>query len=178
MSENTPHAGKGRATPPRKQQEAANFKPIVGNKSPEAMKAAKAKAADERRKSREGMMRGEERYLTVRDKGPQKRMARDLVDSRFTAGQLVMPALFLMIIISYAGDMTIQVYTLFAMWALFIIIGIDAFLIGRRVKSTLEKKFGEGKIEKGVRWYAAMRSIQMRPMRLPKPQVKRGEKIE
>jgi hypothetical protein len=105
-------------------------------------------------------------------------MARDLVDSRFTAGQLVMPALFLMIIISYAGDMTAQVYTLFAMWALFIIIGIDAFFIGRRVNSALEKKFGTGKVEKGVRWYAAMRSIQMRPMRLPKPQVKRGDKVE
>jgi hypothetical protein len=74
--------------------------------------------------------------------------------------------------------MTAQVYTLFAMWALFIIIGIDAFFIGRRVNSALEKKFGTGKVEKGVRWYAAMRSIQMRPMRLPKPQVKRGDKVE
>jgi hypothetical protein len=178
MSENTPTGSKGRPTPPRKQQEAANFKPIVGNKSPEAIKAAKAKAAEERRKSREGMMRGEERYLTVRDKGPQKRLARDLVDSRFTAGQLVMPALFLMIIISYAGDMATQVYTLIAMWALFIIIAIDAFFIGRRVSAAIEKKFGTGKVEKGVRWYAAMRSIQMRPMRLPKPQVKRGDKVD
>ncbi|MEY3846782.1 MAG: hypothetical protein RJA66_1049 [Actinomycetota bacterium] len=178
MSENTPAGGKGRPTPARKQQEAANFKPIVGNKSPEAVKAAKAKAAEERRKAREGMMRGEERYLTVRDKGPQKRLARDLVDSRFTAGQLVMPALFVMIIISYAGSMTVQVYTLLGMWALFLIIGVDAFIIGRRVSNAIEKKFGKGKVEKGVRWYAAMRSIQMRPMRLPKPQVKRGDKVE
>jgi len=178
MSENTPAGGKGRPPPARKQQEAANFKPIVGNKSPEAVKAAKAKAAEERRKAREGMMRGEERYLTVRDKGPQKRLARDLVDSRFTAGQLVMPALFVMIIISYAGSMTVQVYTLLGMWALFLIIGVDAFIIGRRVSNAIEKKFGKGKVEKGVRWYAAMRSIQMRPMRLPKPQVKRGDKVE
>jgi hypothetical protein len=89
-----------------------------------------------------------------------------------------MPALFLMIIISYAGDVTAQLYTLFAMWTLFIIIGIDAFFIGRRVNRSLENKFGKGKVEKGVRWYAAMRSIQMRPMRLPKPQVKRGDKVE
>jgi hypothetical protein len=83
-----------------------------------------------------------------------------------------------MIIISYAGDMATQVYTLVAMWALFIIIAIDAFFIGRRVSAAIEKKFGTGKVEKGVRWYAAMRSIQMRPMRLPKPQVKRGDKVE
>ena len=178
MTENTPSTGKGRPTPARKQQEAANRKPIVGAKTPEAIKAAKAKAAEERRKAREGMMRGEERYLTVRDKGPQRRLARDLVDSRFTAGQLVMPALFVMIIISYSGNTMVQVYTLLAMWILFFVIAVDAFFIGRRVDKAIEKKFGKGKAEKGLRWYAAMRSIQMRPMRLPKPQVKRGEKVE
>ena len=177
MSENTPSTGKGRPTPARKQQEAANRKPIVGAKSPEAIKAAKAKAVEERRKAREGMMRGEERYLTVRDKGPQRRLARDIVDSRFTAGQLVMPALFVMIIISYAGSTEVQVYTLLGMWILFFVIAVDAFFIGRSVEKSIETKFGKGKAEKGVRWYAAMRSIQMRPMRLPKPQVKRGDKV-
>ena len=178
MPENNSSTGKGRPTPARKQQEAANRKPIIGDKSPEAMKAAKAKAADDRRKAREGMARGEDRYLTARDKGPQRRLARDIVDSRFTAGQLVMPALFLMIIISYAGNVSIQIYTLLGMWILFFIIAVDAFVIGRRVEKALDKKFGKGKIEKGVRWYAAMRSIQMRPMRLPKPQVQRGAKVD
>ena len=178
MPENNSSTGKGRPTPARKQQEAANRKPIIGDKSPEAMKAAKAKAADDRRKAREGMARGEDRYLTARDKGPQRRLARDIVDSRFTAGQLVMPALFLMIIISYAGNVSIQIYTLLGMWILFFIIAVDAFFIGRRVEKALDKKFGKGKIERGVRWYAAMRSIQMRPMRLPKPQVQRGAKVD
>lgn len=178
MSENTPSTGKGRPTPTRKEREAAARKPLVGDKSPEAIKAAKTRAAEERKKARDGMMRGEERYLTVRDKGPQRRLARDIVDSRFTAGQLVMPALFVMIIISYAGNMSVQLYTLLGMWILFFVIAVDAFLIGRRVEKAIDKKFGKGKIERGVRWYAAMRSIQMRPMRLPKPQVKRGDKVE
>jgi len=64
------------------------------------------------------------------------------------------------------------------MWILFFVIAVDAFLIGRRVEKAIDKKFGKGKIERGVRWYAAMRSIQMRPMRLPKPQVKRGDKVD
>jgi hypothetical protein len=177
MSENTPASGKGRPTPARKQQEAARRKPLIGDKSPEAVKAARAKAVEERKKAREGMLRGEERYLTARDKGPQRRLARDIVDSRFTAGQLVMPALFLMIIISYSANQAVQVLTLLAMWVLFFVIAVDAFFIGRRVDKAIENKFGKGKLEKGVRWYAAMRSIQMRPMRLPKPQVKRGEKV-
>ena len=178
MTDKTPAAGKGRPTPARKQQEAANRKPLVGDKSPEAVKAARAAAAAERKKAREGMMRGEERYLTVRDKGPQRRLARDIVDSRFTAGQLVMPALFVMIIISYAGNVAVQVYTLLGMWILFFVIAVDAFFIGRRVERVIEAKYGKGKLERGVRWYAAMRSIQMRPMRLPKPQVKRGDKVD
>lgn len=178
MSENTPSTGKGRPTPTRKEREAALRKPLVGDKSPAAVKAAKARAAEERKTARDGMMRGEERYLTVRDKGPQRRLARDIVDSRFTAGQLVMPALFVMIIISYAGNTAIQVYTLLGMWLLFFVIAVDAFFIGRRVEKSIEKKYGKGKIERGVRWYAAMRSIQMRPMRLPKPQVRRGDKVE
>ncbi|MFM6940250.1 MAG: DUF3043 domain-containing protein [Rhodoluna sp.] len=178
MSENTPSTGKGRPTPTRKEREAALRKPLVGDKSPEAVKANRARANDERRKAREGMMRGEDRYLTARDKGPQRRLARDIVDSRFTAGQLVMPALFVMIIISYAGNVNIQIYTLLGMWLLFFVIAVDAFFIGRRVEKAIDKKFGKGKIERGVRWYSAMRSIQMRPMRLPKPQVRRGDKVE
>ena len=38
----------------------------------------------------------------------------------------------------------------------------------------LAAKFGADKVEK-VRWYAAMRALQLRPLRLPKPQVKRGQ---
>ncbi|MDP4633398.1 MAG: DUF3043 domain-containing protein, partial [Pontimonas sp.] len=40
----------------------------------------------------------------------------------------------------------------------------------------LRAKYGEEKVENGVRWYAAMRALQMRGLRLPKAQVKRGEK--
>ena len=186
MSENNHESattGKGRPTPSRKQQEAARVRPLVGNKSPEAKKAERAKARTERERTRAGMMAGEEKYLTIRVRGPQRRLARDVVDSQFTVGELVLPALFIVIIVSAIDtgstqiNYQIQLYTLLAMWALFLAIGANAFLIGRKVAKKLEQKYGADKVERGVRWYAAMRSIQMRPMRLPKPQVKRGEKI-
>jgi hypothetical protein len=44
-----------------------------------------------------------------------------------------------------------------------------------RVKRAARAKWGD-KTEKGLGWYAAMRSIQMRFLRLPKPQVKRGQR--
>lgn len=71
--------GKGRATPSRKQQEAANIRPLVGNKSPEAKKADKARIREERLKARNGMAAGEEKYLGARDRGPQRKFVRNYV---------------------------------------------------------------------------------------------------
>jgi len=177
-----PKAGKGRPTPARKQQELLRKKPAVGNKSPEAKKLAKQALRAERLKAREGLANGDDRYLTYRDKGPQRRLVRDIVDSRFTIGELVLPALFLVIIISSIRtddvvlDLYIQLGTLMTMWGLFVAIGVDGFIIGKKAQRIAQEKYGD-KAEKGLRWYAAMRSIQMRGMRLPKPQVKRGTKI-
>jgi hypothetical protein len=188
MSTETPSAqepkksGKGKPTPARKQQEQLRKKPVVGNRSPEAKRLAKRALQAERAKAREGLANGDERYLTSRDRGPQRKLARDIVDSRFTAGELVLPALFLVIIISSITtddavlNLYIQIGTLIAMWGLFLAVGVDGFFLGKRTQKIAEAKYGD-KAEKGLRWYAAMRSIQMRGMRLPKPQVKRGTKI-
>jgi ABC-type microcin C transport system permease subunit YejE len=88
-----------------------------------------------------------------------------------------MPALFVIIIVSATPNKSIELITLAIMWLLFVGLAIDGFLIGRKVEKRVAMKFGADKVERGLRWYAAMRSIQMRPMRLPKPQVKRGTKI-
>ena len=169
--------GKGKATPSRKQQEAANRRPLVGDKSKEARAAEKARLSEERRIAREGMMRGEEKYLPIRDRGPQKRFARDIVDSRFTAGELVMPAMFIFLITTATNIYALQLASLVLMWGLFVVVIIDALIIGRRVKKLSAQRHTEANVEKGIAWYAGMRSLQMRPMRLPKPQVKRGHKL-
>lgn len=168
--------GKGRPTPSRKAAEAANIRPLVGAKTPEARKAQKAKLNEERAKARAGMMAGDERYLTARDKGPQRRMARDIVDSRrFTVGELLIPSLFAVILSNSVQSDIVQVAGLLFLWSLLFAIVVDALLIGRSVKRQISNRFGS--IERGVVWYSASRSFQMRPMRLPKPQVKRGQKL-
>jgi hypothetical protein len=169
--------GKGRATPSRKKQEAANHRPLVGNKSPEARKADKARIREERLKARTGMAAGEEKYLGVRDRGPQRKFVRNYVDSKFTLGELVMPTLLLVILISAIDSYIVQLATLLTMWVLFLAVAINAWFIGRGAVKALEEKYGASKVERGIKWYAGMRTIQMRPMRLPKPQVKRGTKV-
>ncbi len=179
MSEtNEQPTGKGRPTPPRKQQQQARKKPIVGDRSKEAKEAQKAKIREERQRARDGMMAGDERYLTIRDKGPQRRLARDVVDARFTAGELVLPLLFVVVLTTFIDSYELQLFSLFGMWGIFAVVGVDAYVVGRAAKKKIKQKFGEDKLESGIAWYAAMRSIQMRSLRIPKPQAKRFTRLE
>jgi hypothetical protein len=179
MSEETSAtAGKGRPTPSRKAREQARKKPLVGDRSREAKRAQREKLTAQRMQIREGMMAGDERYLSARDKGPQRRFARDIVDARFTAGELVLPMLFIVVFMTFIDSFILQVIALIAMWGLFGVVAIDATLVGRIAKRKVAVKFGQDNLEQGIAWYSAMRSIQMRSLRIPKPQVARFSKLD
>ncbi|GAA1693099.1 hypothetical protein GCM10009792_11250 [Microcella alkalica] len=166
-------AGKGRPTPTRKEREAARKRPLVSNDRKEAAKAARARMNEARDRARIGMANGEERYLPTRDRGPQKRFVRDYVDARWGVGEFMIPVMFVVIILSFVP--TLDVYAILALWAFFLIAIMDATILGFLVKRRLAEKFGTERVEKGVKWYAAMRSLQLRALRLPKPQVRRGQ---
>jgi hypothetical protein len=168
-------AGKGRPTPTRKEREAANKRPLVPGDRKLAAKEARAKMAEAREKARVGYAAGDERYLPARDRGPQKKFIRDYVDARFNVGEFLIPIMFVVIILTLIPSAEVQVYAMLAIWAFFLLALIDVFLLGRRLRKRLAEKFGESKVERGVRWYAAMRSLQLRVLRLPKPQVKRRQ---
>jgi len=168
-------AGKGHATPTRKEREAARKRPLVPEDRKEAARQAKSKNAEAREKARLGMAAGDDRYLTARDKGPQRRYVRDYVDARFNIGEIMIPVMLLVIVLTFLPQRELQVYGIIALWAFFIIAIIDCVVLGFLVRRKLGAKFGETKIERGVRWYAAMRALQLRIIRLPKPQVKRGQ---
>lgn len=52
---------------------------------------------------------------------------------------------------------------------------LDSTVTGFRLKKRLAERFPDDK-RRGAVAYALMRSLQMRRLRLPKPQVKRGER--
>ena len=171
-------AGKGRPTPSRAKQQAARKQPLVGSKSPDALRAERARAAEARKEARAGAMRGEERYLTARDKGPQRRLARDIVDSRFNFGELAFPVLLVVVILQTLNSTIVLAASTIALWVLMGAIGIDGALLGRRVNRVLAAKYGDGNVERGIGRYVFVRATQPRMLRLPKPQVKRGEQIK
>jgi hypothetical protein len=168
-------AGKGRPTPTRKEREAANKRPLVPGDRKLAAKEARAKMAEAREKARVGYAAGDERFLPTRDRGPQKKYIRDFVDARFNVGEFLIPIMFAVILLTLIPSAEVQVYAMLAIWAFFLLALIDVFLLGRSIRKRLAATFGETKVERGVRWYAAMRSLQLRMLRLPKPQVKRRQ---
>lgn len=173
-SSTTPPAGKGRPTPTRAEREAANRRPLVPA-TKEARQAAKADLRARQERARIGMANGEEKYLPVRDKGPQKKFARDFTDAGWHLGEFLMPMMVLVIVATFIPLAATQFWSFIVLW-IFILFAVgDMFILSRRVKTLAAEKFGgKDKLEKGLGWYAAMRSVQMRFMRLPKPQVKRG----
>ncbi|GGH40306.1 DUF3043 domain-containing protein [Microbacterium album] len=167
-------SGKGRPTPTRAEREAARRRPLVAD-TKEAKARARAELRERQDRARRGMANGEERYLPPRDKGPQRRFARDYTDAGWHLGEFLMPAMLLVIIATFIPVHFFQYYSFVALWVfIFFVVG-DMIILSRNVKKKAAAKFGLDKREKGLGWYAAMRSVQMRFMRLPKPQVKRGQ---
>ncbi|MFV0433576.1 MAG: DUF3043 domain-containing protein [Leucobacter sp.] len=167
-------ASKGRPTPSRKQAEAANARPIVGSRDKAMQKEQRKQAQSARERARIGMMEGDERYLGPRDKGPQRRYVRDYVDARWSVGEALIPMMLIVLVLTFIPG-TAQVISLFVIWAFVGFAVLDAVFLGFRLKKLLGAKFGEDRVQPGFRWYAAMRAFQFRPLRMPKPQVKRGQ---
>ena len=165
---------KGRPTPTRKEQEAARKQPLVPSDRRLASRQSRDQQAAQRDRARVGMARGEDKYLPVRDKGPQKRYARDFVDARFSVGEVLLPVLVL-VILTYFLPAAFSSIALIAVWLVLLVVVADGIWMGQKIITNLAAKYGKDKVERGLRWYSFMRAIQLRPMRLPKPQVKRGQ---
>ena len=171
-----PAAGKGRPTPSRKEAEAANQRPLVAGRGDKAAtKAQRDRQREARERARVGMMQGDERFLTPRDKGPQRRYVRDFVDARTTIGEFLIPMMGIVLVLTFIPDRTVQVLSVFVIWGFLVIALLDAVFLGMQLKKRLTNKFGEENVQPGYRWYAAMRGMQMRVLRMPKPMVKRGK---
>ncbi len=173
----TKSSSKGRPTPTRKEREAANRKPLVGNKSKEAMVAARAKQREDRLKVRQAMLSGEEKYLLGRDRGPQRRLAREVIDGRYTLIEGLMPLMVLFLLITSAtNDSVKNIITLVMIFAL-VTVTIEVSLLQRLIKAKVKDKLGaETKIQKGTWFYTFTRGMQPRPLRIPKPAPRRKTK--
>ena len=166
---------KNRPTPKRRTQEAARKQPLVVTDRKVAKDRDKEKRREALARQRQAMVTGDDAGLPARDKGPERRFIRDYIDARWSVGEVVLPIMIIVLAMSFLRTswalMTVFVLT----YGLIAVAIIDAVLMWRRVKSRLISKFGAGKVPQGAMMYAVMRAFQLRPTRMPKPQVKRGD---
>ena len=167
-------AGKGRATPSRKEAEAARrerAKPPLDRKA--AARANREATRTNRAKARASLASGDDRYLPARDKGPVRAFARDQVDAQRSLGEFMLPLVVLFLIVSFIQNNTVRGYAIVAFYLFMLMLIITTTILAFRLKRRAEALF-PGDETRGVGLYGAMRSMQLRRMRLPKPKVKPG----
>jgi hypothetical protein len=125
------------------------------------------------------MKAGDERYLLARDRGPERRLVRDIVDSRRTVGTWFFGgAIIVLIGSSTRMPLPVQVAAN-VLWAvLAIAVIVDSLLISRKIRKLVRDRFPKTNQRLGsLSLYGIMRGLTFRRMRVPKPQVGLGTKI-
>ncbi|MDT0544224.1 MULTISPECIES: DUF3043 domain-containing protein [Streptomyces] len=171
-----PQAPKGRPTP--KRSEAQSQRRSLAN-SQMSRKDASRRQRESRRadlaRQREALAGGDERYLPARDKGPVRRFIRDYVDSRFHVAEFFLPLAVVILVLSMIQAGAMQTYVLLLWMLVILLIVVNSIVLSFQLKRQLRKRFPDESL-RGAVPYALMRTLQMRRLRLPKPQVKRGQR--
>jgi hypothetical protein len=171
--------GKGRPTPKRRDAQAHRklVEPPPADRK-EAMRRMRERQRAERVEAREGMMRGDERYLLPRDRGPVRAAVRDLVDARRNVGTFFLAGAFVVLI---GGSVSVDVVRLAAnaVWFLLVLaLVVDALVLARAIRRTVRERFPDTD-EKLSRlyMYGVLRSTVFRRMRTPRPRVELGQPV-
>ncbi|KOU15297.1 membrane protein [Streptomyces sp. WM6368] len=171
-----PQAPKGRPTPKRAvaQSQRKAVVASTGNRKEDA-KRARERRRSEMAKQREALANGDERYLPTRDKGPVRRFVRDYVDSRYSVAEMFLPLAVVILVLSMVRQPAIQSIALMLWLGVIVLIILDSIGLVFRLRKSLNERF-PNEPRRGAIAYGLMRTLQMRRLRLPKPQVKRGER--
>jgi hypothetical protein len=168
----------GVVTPKRQNSGRRVGEPAPSNRR-DAARGMRDRQRAERAEAAAGMRAGDERYLLARDRGPERRLVRDIVDSRRTVGTWFFAGA-LIVLVGSSTRMPVQIQLAANMlWALLAVaVIVDSFLIARKVKKLVGARFPKTTQRMGSLYlYGIMRGLTFRRMRVPKPQVALGTKV-
>lgn len=172
-----PPTGKGRPTPKRRESEVRRRTPVAApTNRKEAARLERSQARDRRRAARAALASGDEKFLPARDAGPVRRYARDFVDSRRNAGGVFLPMSLLVLALSWLRVPALQAAAFLLFLAMFLALFADSVYVAKTIQRRAATKF-PGQSSRGLGLYAAMRAMQIRRLRLPKPRVTRGQQV-
>ncbi|MDG4796459.1 DUF3043 domain-containing protein [Micromonospora sp. WMMD1082] len=162
---------KGRETPKR---------PATGRRPAGSLKALSKEETKALRRQRRAEAAAEfRREGGPRDRGPERLLARNVVDSRRTVGTWFFGgALVVLIGSNQAMPPAIRLASNLLWGALALGVVIDSVLISRKIKKLVRERFPSSTQRMGSLYlYAIMRSITFRKLRTPAPRVAIGDKV-
>jgi len=167
-------AGKGRPTPKRSESERRRRPLNAPGDRKEANRQYRERQRQDRSRRMQGMQKGEQWALPPRDRGPVRALVRDYVDSRRRLSEFYMYGLVVLLILLFIRNPLVQsIVPLIVLVAVMIML-TEGIFIGRRARTLAQERL-PGESTQGVRLYAAMRALQIRRLRMPKPRIKPGE---
>jgi Protein of unknown function (DUF3043) len=170
-------AGKGRPTPKRSDAERRRRQPYTAPKDrKEAGRAGRDRQRADRGRRLEAVRRGEEWALPARDRGPVKALARDYVDSKRRLSEFYMYGLLVLLALVFVRTPVAQ-----SVLDGLVIVGVlimlaEGMFIGRKVRALAAERL-PGVSTRGVALYSAMRALQIRKLRMPRPRVNIGDRV-
>ena len=115
--------------------------------------------------------------MNAREATPEKTLMRDYIDARFSIGEFLLPALVLILALTFLSTSIprIALISTLLMYGFILLVLFDRFLMWRGFKKVLADRLPKAS-PKGLLMYGMNRSIQIRRFRMPSPRIKRGEK--
>lgn len=162
---------KGRETPKR---------PTAGRRPPGAVTPlTKDEARAQRRAARAEAQAEVRREGTARDRGPERGLARDLVDSRRSVGTWFFGGALIVLLGSGPSMPAVVRFASNLLWVLLAVaVVVDSVLISRKLKKLIKERYPKSTERLGsLYFYAIMRAISFRRMRTPTPRVNVGDPI-
>jgi cation transport ATPase len=172
--------GKGRPTPKRNEAQGRRSGPVPPPPTTrkEAYKRTREQQAAGRGSARAAAARGDESALPARDRGPRRRLVRDIVDSRRNAGSFFLVVAALVLVGYFIPNPAVQGYTVYVWFAFFLVIIADSVVLGRRIKKAVNERFPDHpESMRTLIWYGVSRATMIRRWRFPKPQVALGAEV-
>ena len=168
-------AGKGKPTPKRSDAERRRRQPYTAPKDrKEASRTSRDRQRADRGRRMEAVRRGEEWAMPARDRGPAKALARDYVDSKRRVSEYYMYGLLVLLVLLFIPNAVVKSIVPVLVLSAVVVMAVEGLFIGRRVK-VLAAERAPGESTRGLRLYAAMRALQIRKLRVPKPRVNPGD---
>src|SRR3954447_24276993 len=118
-------AGKGRPTPKRDEARKKR-RAATPTSRKEAAALRRQRLREQRAAQRQALVTGDERNLPGRDAGPARRLARDIVDSRFTVGQVFFGVVLPVLLLSFIRNPKVAAITNLVMLLLFVAVIVDS----------------------------------------------------